>query len=491
MNSVRFLASILCSFAVFTSQGAFAHGANHDNETPKIASEDFSAALGDRPQWVGSASVALLERPIALTSGYGEARFFNPAQTTSEEFVNLGFSALNVFHYADAFRAFRMAAVEDQNSVFAQVGLIFSVLEQDTSPSGLYFTGLAFKQMNLIATQRSLTPKETAWMNIAKAMYVARTGTTSGIGGTVPSFAEAHRNLMSVDGQNPEALAYINWSILNNGNLAYIKQAMAQVIAAYPNHAGAHHYLLHIGEFENDMTTAVHHAEILITLSPDSAHAQHMYGHVLPQSGQWQKALDMFLIADNIHHQWAQKNQAALEEDWHYAHNLDLMAAAYLGLGDSQKALDTWTLSMPYDQRAIPKAIGVSLAMGDLVNADKILSQFEAMGPEWANFLKPLRNELLALSNPLNPPTLSARPGSFDYLVKMTVELSANPAMESQITAAANQYFTSRLTAGGFDGWSNGFVELLRLKTVATTFNAPTLLAALTDLEARARAGQL
>ena len=492
MNSIHFLATILCTLALFSHQNVFAHGDNHADTVPHVATEDFSAAVGDRPLWVGSASVALLERPIALFDGYGEAHFFNPGPAnTSEEYVNLGFSALNVFHYADAFRAFRMAGLEDQNSIYAQVGLVFAVLEQDASPSGLYFTNLAFKQMNFIAAQRTLTAKETAWMNIAKAFYVSRVGTSSGLGGTVPTFAEAHRNLMAVDGQNPEALGYINWGILNNGNLAYIKQSLYQILATYPNHAGAHHYLLHIGEFENDMVTAVSEAEILITLSPTSAHAQHMYGHVLPQSGQWQKALDMFLIADALHHKWSQENEAALEEDWHYAHNLDLMAAAYLGLGDSQKALDTWTLSMPYDQRAIPKAIGLSLAMGDLQNAELILNEFESYGPEWVNFLKPLRAEYQVLSNPANPPVLSARPGSFDYLVKMTVELNSNPALETQIVSAASQYFLGRLTAGGFDGWSNGFVELLRLKTVATTFNATALVTALEDIEVRARAGTL
>lgn len=491
------LTRILLMLAIGFSSYAWGHSDHVGNASadplvalsPEATTEVSAVANAtDKPAYLGSASLKLLESPIPLSSGYGEAYFITQPQNEEEQFLNLGFSALNVFHYADAFRAFRTAYLKNSDSVFAQVGIIFASMELDPSPAGAYFVNVASEQITKIQNQRSLTAKETAWADFAKAL----SGSRMGLSLTAIPLGQAYQNLIDADGSNPEALGYVNWSILSGANLEYIKTGLNQVLQTYPTHAGANHYLLHIAEMQNQMDLALDYAEVLIVSSPDSAHAQHMYGHILPQSGQWQKALDQFLIADGIHKQWALDNQVPLEEDWHYAHNLDLMAAAYLGLGQTQTAMQVWAQAMGFDYRAIPKAIGLAMVLGDFSSAEQMLTTFEAQGPQWVNFLKPLRDELALLKTAGTSGYASnASMGTYAYLVRLVVALKDNPSFEAQVVSSINQFFTSRLTAGGFDGWSNGFVELLRLKAVAEALNTQSVVDAINDLETKARQGQL
>ena len=86
-----------------------------------------------------------------------------------------------------------------------------------------------------------------------------------------------------------------------------------------------------------------------------------MYGHSLPQRGQWVLALRQFKKADKIHLKWAKANQVEPQQDWHYSHNLDLMAATYMGMGDFKKALDTWERAFNFDSRAVLHSLSLFL----------------------------------------------------------------------------------------------------------------------------------
>lgn len=460
------------------------HAADHSSPLSTMA----------KPQGLGSASMKLLEREIELTDGYGKGMFFQSPTNDEQKYVNQGYAALNVFHYADAYRSFRMATELNSNSVQGYVGLVFSIADQDSSPEAQQLVINIFNHLEMVNNMMPFSAKEKAWIDYAKAIYFDKMGgTTNGLTNpTKVSLNSAFSNLRNIDGENIEFKVYVSWTIVSGNTINYIKQIAASVLNDHPNHAGAAHYLLHIAEMENDMTTARAYGEILTPLALGSAHAQHMLGHTLPQFGLWQEALDMFLIADQIHHDWATKNEAELQEDWHYAHNLDLMAAAYLGLGDDRKAFDVWAMAMPYDFRAVPKAIGVLLATNRLAEADSLLTSLEQNGPQWVNFLSSFRYELNILTNP-NTPQKKFIPqnGSYEYLVEAVRNFGKNKVNENGLILNAKSYFTQRLTSGGFDGWSNSFVELLRLKNLAKTVNAPTIEAELQKIVDASRQGTL
>jgi len=438
---------------------------------------------------IGSASISTLNLPITSQEKFGEGSFYLSPIKEEQKLINQGYSALNVFHYVDAYRSFKTAYNLNPSSSMALVGMNFSVLLQDTSDGAAQLASSAINGVEKIKESSQLTQKEETWFDFAKAFYLMKIGNARHLTSKDSlSVSQAFQNLMATDGENLEAKTFIHWILLNSQNTEYIKSALEGVVAIAPNHAGAQHYLLHIAEMFDDIPRAQSYGQSLIKLAKGSAHAQHMYGHTLPQTGQWQEALEQFLIADNIHKTWASKNGVNISEDWHYAHNLDLMAATYLGLEDYDNALKNWSIAMSFDARAIRKMIGLSLALGKLEQADQVLTQIEAIAPQYKQFVKDLRQEQIYLSSKKTPSQFAE-----GKLGVLTRKMFSSRALleEDQLSKDFERHFIGVFSSGGFDGWSNGFVDLMRVQNLAKAINLKKLSQSLEELIIKAREGSI
>ncbi len=109
-----------------------------------------------------------------------------------------------------------------------------------------------------------------------------------------------------------------------------------------PGHLGAHHYLVHSFENIGHHAEAADHGKVYAEASPGVAHAQHMYGHVLPRLGRWQEALAQFEKADAIEEAYARAENLRPGDDWHHLHNLQLLGYTYLRLGRQADAEKTF-----------------------------------------------------------------------------------------------------------------------------------------------------
>ena len=109
-----------------------------------------------------------------------------------------------------------------------------------------------------------------------------------------------------------------------------------------PGHLGAHHFLVHSFENIGQHAEAAEHGKIYAGGSPGVAHAQHMYGHVLPRLGRWEEALAQFEKADAIEVAYAKAENLRPGDDWHHLHNLQLMGYTYLRLGRHAEAERTF-----------------------------------------------------------------------------------------------------------------------------------------------------
>ena len=435
---------------------------------------------------IGSASLSTLNLSIDLSNSYGKGYFFTAPANREEQLINQGYASLNVFHYVDAYRSFKSAYDLNHKSIYALIGMSFSVLTQDSSSAGAKLASVAINEADKISKLSNTTDKEKAWLAFSKAFYLMKIGSVNLLDDKdTENAGNAFQNLSIIDGDNLEFKTFAHWILLDNSNFQYIKSVLQSVLNIEPNHAGAHHYLLHISEMIDDIATAQAHGEELILLALGSAHAQHMYGHTLPQTGEWNKALKQFLIADGIHQKWASSNNVDISEDWHYAHNLDLLAATYLGLGDYQSALNNWSKSMRYDARAIQKMIGLALATDQLLLAQSSLTQIESMGPQYRNFVSFLRSEEEFLSSNVVPTNFPETP--YGSILKKVYQSVGD---EDALSLEFSRYFEAKFSSGGFDGWSNGFVELMRAKNIASKLNLTTLVETLAALEVRARTGK-
>lgn len=497
----------LAAIALLPCQPVFAHS---DHATPNTESSNnlesldptiLATANANSNDFIENAPVAglgvvtkkSLETPIELHDRYGKAYFFENPQNDSEKYVNQGYAALNVFHYLDAYRCFRAAYLEDNQNVQALVGLVFSTFKNSNGPEANMLAAAQLNKVNDIKVQNGgLSNKENTWYEFAKSFYAAFSGGTQNLNDALANNIQtAFNSLKTIDGNNSEFLSYISWEIFSTfGNLRLLNQAETianndKVLAKYPNHAGAIHYNLHLAEGVNEIFKAEDLGEKLDIAAGGNAHAVHMYGHTLPQMGKWQLALDQFLKAHKIHLDYETQYQIPLHEDWHYAHNLDLLAATYLGLDDIPNAILNWEESMKYDDRAVAKTIGLQIATGDFAGAEKHIANQEAKGRNMAI----LKGELEFLKN--GTPITAIGRGTHGQIITLLMSSIQNSAIIPQLLPQLESYYTQSLTSGGFDGWSHAFVNMKQIQAIASKLGIQSVVDLIDEIKVKAQAGTL
>jgi tetratricopeptide (TPR) repeat protein len=129
-----------------------------------------------------------------------------------------------------------------------------------------------------------------------------------------------------------------------------------KVLAISPDHFAAHHYLTHAYENTSRADDALEHAAAYTRLAPAVPHAAHMHGHVLRGLGRIDEAVAAFESADRVDAEYLKREKIAPEFEWHYEHNLDLLAAAYRYLGRMKNAERLLKTAF-----AIPSALAVQM----------------------------------------------------------------------------------------------------------------------------------
>ncbi len=103
-------------------------------------------------------------------------------------------------------------------------------------------------------------------------------------------------------------------------------------------HVAAHHYLTHAYENTGRMNEALAEGSTYAKMAPNVPHARHMYGHNLRRVGRIGEAIAEFVNADALESAYFKAERIPVEYDWHYQHNLDLLATSYQYVGRVAKA---------------------------------------------------------------------------------------------------------------------------------------------------------
>ena len=104
-----------------------------------------------------------------------------------------------------------------------------------------------------------------------------------------------------------------------------------------PGHFPAHHYLIHSYENIGKFDEALKHGEAYAAAAPDVPHALHMYGHDLMKVGRIEDAIDIFLRARKLEHDYYDAEKIQRDYDWHHSHNTALLALCTAIWGSSMK----------------------------------------------------------------------------------------------------------------------------------------------------------
>jgi tetratricopeptide (TPR) repeat protein len=119
-----------------------------------------------------------------------------------------------------------------------------------------------------------------------------------------------------------------------------------------PGHFAAHHYLTHAYENTGRIAEALAEGETFAKMAPKVPHARHMFGHDLRRAGRVQEAIAEFLAADALAAEYFKAEKIPVEYDWHYQHNLDLLATSYQYVGQMTAAEERFRASF-----AIPSSL--------------------------------------------------------------------------------------------------------------------------------------
>jgi len=137
----------------------------------------------------------------------------------------------------------------------------------------------------------------------------------------------------------------------------YSQTLLRNLLAAHPESAAANHYWIHAIEDSSHPEAALHSADILARLAPNSGHMVHMPGHIYWRVGDYEKAQQSFVDSVHVDEAYMAAQGIKPEEDWNYAHNLAYLIAACAESGRYREGLE-WAKKL----RDMPAPAGMSFA---------------------------------------------------------------------------------------------------------------------------------
>ena len=279
----------------------------------------------------------LIERPITIQPGIGTVRDEAGAKVPeAQRFYDQGLAYMHNYVWVDAARSFHQALRTDPSLALAQVGLSVAYVELNrptqareaiVKAQALSASGAAHikRHVDVRALQMAAedSPRDAsklaAYRQALDAAVAAFTGDAEFLvlRGIAESSDPADRGQGSVAASIP-----------------YYQRALK----LSPTHFGAQHVLAHAYENTGQMKDAEAFAALYAAAAPRVPHAVHMHGHELRRLGRITEAIARFEAADTLERAYVAREKISADLDWHYAHNLDLLAASYQYAGQMKKA---------------------------------------------------------------------------------------------------------------------------------------------------------
>ncbi|UCC75179.1 MAG: hypothetical protein JSV86_11480 [Gemmatimonadota bacterium] len=244
--------------------------------------------------------------------------------------------------YEDAESAFAEATAADPDCAMGHWGQAMTVVHplwSDPPSEARFDSGRA-----LLEKARSMagSDRELAYVDALAAYYEAGRGDSERP--NLVAFEAGWRAFHEKYTDDPEGTAFYALAQLGTvdpGDKTYGKQrgagAMAeQVLAAIPDHPGAHHYIIHAYDNPELSSLAVDVARSYGKVAPDIPHALHMPTHTFTRLGLWQESIDWNRRSADA----ALKRPVGAETSLHYFHALDYLAYAFLQGAEDERALD-------------------------------------------------------------------------------------------------------------------------------------------------------
>ncbi|MCP5110484.1 MAG: hypothetical protein GY953_06575, partial [bacterium] len=290
-----------------------------------------------------------------LLENLGELRrSVTTSSAMPQRFFDQGLTLTYGFNHAEAVRSFKEAAREDPTCAMAYWGQALATGPNINDPA----PGAEREQEAFRAIQKALDLNSGA-SEVEQAMIGALATRFSAVevqdrtelnGAYAKAMADLHQKYPD----DPDIGVLYAASIMNTMPWEYwgadgeanpgtdtVVKTLEAVIAAAPNHPGAHHYYIHAVEASNDPDRAVGSADRLGGLVPGAGHLVHMPAHIYIRVGRYadSSAANLRAIAADEDYLTQCRSQGIYPAAY-YPHNIHFLSASLAMEGRSREAIE-------------------------------------------------------------------------------------------------------------------------------------------------------
>jgi tetratricopeptide (TPR) repeat protein len=281
--------------------------------------------------------LTLANRPLSLRAGIGRAHDrVSTRSMQAQAYYDQGLAYLHSYVWLEAARSFNQALALDPNLAIAHAQLSIAYTELNASDAA----HAALQRATVLAPRASEHDRRhiearALQMSAEEAGRDAArlTGYRAALDKDVAMFpTDVEFWLLRGLAESPDPAERGQGGVV--GSIRFYQKALALA----PDHFAAHHYLTHAYENTGRSSEALTEGAIYARMAPNVPHARHMYGHSLRRMGRIQDAITEFSAADALGIDYLESENIPVEYDWHYQHNLDLLATSHQYLGQMRKA---------------------------------------------------------------------------------------------------------------------------------------------------------
>lgn len=285
---------------------------------------------------VGWVPKEILERPVPVRTGTGTIHEqVSTDSMPAQQFYDQGLAYLQSYVWVEAARSFHQALRSDPKLVMAYVGLSYAYSPMDfpTAEAALEKA----RSLSAKATDREQRRVQIRALQLKAMIDPAKIENELAFRDSIDDALTAYPNdvvflLLRGTAQDPSPFADGQGCRMEGA--PYYERALA----ADPGNFAAQHFLTHCYENAGRIQEALPHAIAYADAAYNIPHAQHMCGHVLRRAGQMDEAIARFKRADELEREYFRTENISPSIDWHYAHNLNLLASSYQYIGKVKEA---------------------------------------------------------------------------------------------------------------------------------------------------------
>jgi tetratricopeptide (TPR) repeat protein len=280
-------------------------------------------------------AIELAQKPVTIRTGIGSAHdAVATASKDAQAFYDQGLAYLHSYVWIEAARSFNQALRVDPKLALAHLGLTVAYVELNAAPAAHAALERARALASTDHDRRHVAARALQMAAEEAPRDVARlTAYRASLDQALLKFPQDEEFwLQRGRAESPDPAER------GQGSVAGSARFYEKALALAPGHFAAHHYLTHAYENSGRVQDALTQGATYAKMAPAVPHARHMDGHNLRRAGRIDEAIAEFAAADALETAYFSAEQIPVEYDWHYQHNLDLLATSYQYVGKMKQA---------------------------------------------------------------------------------------------------------------------------------------------------------